>query len=85
LSTPTIVFGLAVVVSFAGMTTYLEERGLGWELYVTMVALIAGAVALVLGINWRALPAILLVAGVGVIADRVVHVLAPVARYLNSI
>lgn len=81
----TIVFGLAVVVSLAGMTTYLEERGLGWELYIAMVALIAGAVALVLAINWRALPAILLVAGVGVIADRVVQMLEPVARYLNSI
>jgi hypothetical protein len=80
-----VLLGMALVLGFDDVTAYLEYRGLNWASYMLIVAAIAAAIACVLFVNWRALPAIMVVAVAAIAADRVVQFLAPVADYLNSL
>lgn len=77
--------GAAAAIGFDLTTEYLDARGLGWGTYILIVAGISVAAGGVLFVNWRVLPAIMVVAVTAIVADRVVQFLAPVTDYLNGL
>lgn len=80
-----IVLGISALTSFEVTSAYLHVRGLNWLLYVLFIAAIAAAIAAVLAVNWRALPAILLLAVTVIVADRIAQVFTPLMQYLESL
>lgn len=80
-----IILAMSGIIGFDAAETYLRVRGLGWISYGLVILGMSLAVALVLAVNWRALPAILVLALIVLLGDKLIQALTPLAAYLRSL